>query len=42
LAKAINPEPDGGYPNRNTAEGDFALPARRAMALAPMDALRCD
>jgi hypothetical protein len=23
--QAVNPAPDGGYPNRNTAEGDFAL-----------------
>ena len=23
--KALTPEPDGGYPNANTAEGDFAL-----------------
>ena len=25
LAQAVNPPPDGGYPNRNTAEGDDAL-----------------
>jgi len=24
-AEAVNPPPDGGYPNLNTAEGDFAL-----------------
>jgi hypothetical protein len=24
-AQAVSPPPDGGYPNRNTAEGDFAL-----------------
>jgi len=24
-ARAVSPPPDGGYPNRNTAEGDFAL-----------------
>jgi len=24
-ARAVTPPPDGGYPNRNTAEGDFAL-----------------
>jgi hypothetical protein len=24
-AQAVRPPPDGGYPNRNTAEGDFAL-----------------
>src|SRR6266446_5548580 len=24
-ARAVNPPPDGGYPNGNTAEGDFAL-----------------
>jgi len=24
-AHAVNPPPDGGYPNLNTAEGDFAL-----------------
>src|SRR5712691_5061880 len=24
-AKAVTPAPDGGYPNRNTAEGDNAL-----------------
>jgi hypothetical protein len=25
IAQALNPPPDGGYPNLNTAEGDFAL-----------------
>jgi hypothetical protein len=24
-ARAVTPAPDGGYPNNNTAEGDFAL-----------------
>ena len=24
-ARAVTPAPDGGYPNFNTAEGDFAL-----------------
>jgi Chaperone of endosialidase len=24
-SRAVTPPPDGGYPNRNTAEGDFAL-----------------
>src|SRR6266480_2511194 len=24
-ARAVSPAPDGGYPNGNTAEGDFAL-----------------
>jgi len=24
-ARAVDPPPDGGYPNENTAEGDFAL-----------------
>src|SRR5437867_4409490 len=24
-ARAVDPPPDGGYPNGNTAEGDFAL-----------------
>src|SRR5712692_4092517 len=24
-ARAVTPAPDGGYPNANTAEGDFAL-----------------
>src|SRR5215471_200600 len=24
-AQAVSPPPDGGYPNGNTAEGDFAL-----------------
>src|SRR5213593_759161 len=24
-AQAVSPAPDGGYPNQNTAEGDFAL-----------------
>src|SRR5437868_10693883 len=24
-AEALNPAPDGGYPNSNTAEGDFTL-----------------
>jgi trimeric autotransporter adhesin len=25
VARAVDPPPDGGYPNRNTAEGDLAL-----------------
>jgi hypothetical protein len=25
LARAVDPPPDGGYPNNNTAEGDKAL-----------------
>jgi hypothetical protein len=25
MAKAVDPQPDGGYPNQNTAEGDNAL-----------------
>ena len=25
MARAVNPPPDGGYPNANTAEGDSAL-----------------
>src|SRR6476469_831139 len=25
MARAVNPPPDGGYPNGNTAEGDNAL-----------------
>ena len=25
MARAVNPPPDGGYPNNNTAEGDNAL-----------------
>ena len=25
VARALNPAPDGGYPNSNTAEGDHAL-----------------
>jgi hypothetical protein len=27
VARAVSPAPDGGYPNFNTAEGDFALNA---------------
>jgi hypothetical protein len=25
MAQAVSPPPDGGYPNNNTAEGDYAL-----------------